>query len=82
MMCLQACKPWLSRPRQYQTGVEQPRHIPLLQNRNFTGRDKELKELQCTLNAEKYAALTALTGLGGVGETQLGLPANRSPGQS
>jgi hypothetical protein len=79
MMCLQSYKPWQSKPRQYQTDVEQPRHIPHFQKRNITGPNADLNKLQFALNAEKPAALA---GSGNVGKTLLSLPAKRSPVQS
>jgi hypothetical protein len=80
MMCLQSYKPWQSKPRQYQTDVEQPRHIPHVQKRNFTGPSADLNKLQCTLNAEKPAALAGSGDV--VKKTLLRLPARRSPVQS
>ncbi|HKS40887.1 MAG TPA: toll/interleukin-1 receptor domain-containing protein, partial [Blastocatellia bacterium] len=49
-------------------------NIPHIRNRNFTGREEELKELRASLNAGETAALVqprAISGLGGVGKTQL-----------
>jgi len=49
-------------------------NIPYHQNRNFTGRGSSLYELHKSLASGEYAALTqAITGLGGVGKTQLAL---------
>ena len=79
MMQLLTDRPWLSKPRQYQTDVEQSRHIPHFQKLNFSGRNKDFKKLQCTLNAEKTAALADS---GDAGKTLLSLPARRSPVKS
>jgi len=49
-------------------------NIPHPRNRNFTGRKRLLADLHSALQSGKLAALTqALTGLGGVGKTQLAL---------
>jgi len=63
--------------------VEQPRfpgtlppiwNVPHGRNRNFTGREELLAELRATLASGEPAALTqAISGLGGVGKTQLAL---------
>ncbi len=61
------------RADQWQPG-EPPRawNMPLHRNPNFTGRDRLLTQLRSTLVSGQPAALTqALTGLGGVGKTQL-----------
>ncbi|HST22726.1 MAG TPA: FxSxx-COOH system tetratricopeptide repeat protein [Blastocatellia bacterium] len=50
--------------------------IPHLRNRNFTGREDELAALRASLNAGEAAALVqarAISGLGGVGKTQLAI---------
>jgi tetratricopeptide (TPR) repeat protein len=47
-------------------------NIPLLRNPNFTGRESLLAELRAALTSGQPAALTqAISGLGGVGKTQL-----------
>ena len=49
-------------------------NVPHIRNRNFTGREDELAELRVSLNAGETAALVqarAISGLGGVGKTQL-----------
>ena len=66
-----------------QTGHEQPQfpktlppvwNVPHLRNLNFTGRKDILAGLQETLTSGQPATLTqAITGLGGVGKTQLAL---------
>jgi len=49
-------------------------NIPCLRNRNFTGREKILANLQAQPASRNYTALTqAISGLGGVGKTQLAL---------
>jgi tetratricopeptide (TPR) repeat protein len=51
-------------------------HIPYHRNANFTGRDTLLTDLQAALQSGDKVALThikALTGLGGIGKTQLAL---------
>ncbi len=51
-------------------------HIPHPRNANFTGRDELLTDLQAALLSGNEVALThikALTGLGGIGKTQLAL---------
>ena len=48
--------------------------MPHIRNQNCTGREEELKELRASLNAGETAALVqprAISGLGGVGKTQL-----------
>jgi tetratricopeptide (TPR) repeat protein len=47
--------------------------VPLPRNPNFTGRDQMLHELHRRLQSGGTAALTAISGLGGVGKTQLAL---------
>jgi len=66
-----------------QKGREAPRfpgtlpriwNVPHLQNPNFTGREEILTRLKETLTSGQPAAITqAITGLGGVGKTQLAL---------
>jgi len=47
-------------------------NVPLARNRNFTGREVQLKRLHDSLASGKVAALTqAIRGLGGVGKTQI-----------
>lgn len=49
-------------------------NVPFNRNPNFTGRRSLLSDLHAALNSGQYAALTqAITGLGGVGKTQLAL---------
>lgn len=49
-------------------------NVPFNRNPNFTGRRSLLTDLHDALNSGQYAALTqAITGLGGVGKTQLAL---------
>ncbi len=49
-------------------------NVPFNRNRNFTGRRSLLTDLHDALNSGHYAAQTqAITGLGGVGKTQLTL---------
>ena len=49
-------------------------NVPFNRNPNFTGRRSLLIDLHDALNSGQYAALTqAITGLGGVGKTQLAL---------
>src|SRR5258708_29219805 len=47
--------------------------VPMPRNPNFTGRDEMLRELHSSLQSGRAAALTAISGLGGVGKTQLAL---------
>ena len=47
--------------------------VPFLQNTKFVGRHTQLDRLQSTLFAEGYPLKTAITGLGGMGKTQLAL---------
>lgn len=47
-------------------------NVPIARNRNFTGREEQLKKLHDSLASGKAAALTqAIRGLGGVGKTQI-----------
>jgi len=49
-------------------------NIPYHRNRNFTGRSSSLDKLRTALTSGQYTALTqAITGLGGIGKTQLAL---------
>ena len=51
-------------------------HVPYPRNVNFTGRDTLLTDLRAALKSGDKVALThfrALTGLGGIGKTQLAL---------
>lgn len=49
-------------------------NVPFNRNPNFTGRDEFLECLHKTLYSGKHAALTqAITGLGGMGKTQIGI---------
>ncbi|GAB6179037.1 FxSxx-COOH system tetratricopeptide repeat protein [Desulfotomaculum defluvii] len=49
-------------------------NVPHLRNRNFTGRETLLKELWTTLLSGQHATTTqAITGLGGMGKTQLAI---------
>jgi tetratricopeptide (TPR) repeat protein len=49
-------------------------NIPFNRNPNFTGRTEYLDALHKTLHSGKFAALTqALTGLGGMGKTQIAI---------
>jgi hypothetical protein len=47
-------------------------HLPQGRNRDFTGRDKELSQLEKSLKSGQYSAITN-TGMGGVGKSQLAL---------
>ena len=47
-------------------------HLPLGRNKDFTGRDKEMAQLESTLQKGLYSAITN-TGTGGVGKSQLAL---------
>ncbi len=56
--------------------TESIRNIPFSHNPNFTGRVDLLEKLQEALSSGEHAAITdyqAITGLGGVGKTQLAL---------
>ncbi len=48
-------------------------NVPHLRNPNFTGRETILDELNEQLNAGGPTALTAISGLGGIGKTQIAL---------
>ena len=58
-----------------ETGPELPIwHVPHLQNPDFTGRTEVLADLHGALQSGEPAALTqAITGLGGIGKTQIAL---------
>ena len=70
---------------EYHSSIESPKagkppgkisNFPQPHNRNFTGRESLLNDLHEALASGKYAAFTqtqAITGLGGVGKTQLAL---------
>ena len=47
-------------------------HLPMGRNKDFTGREKELSQLERSLNKGTYGAITN-TGMGGVGKSQLAL---------
>ena len=55
------------------TGAKRPWLVPHSRNPNFTARDHDLDALHQALTGGHSAALTALSGLGGVGKTQLAL---------
>ncbi len=47
-------------------------NVPIARNRNFTGREEQLKRLHDSLQSGKPTALTqAIRGMGGVGKTQI-----------
>lgn len=49
-------------------------NVPFNRNPHFTGRDGYMEALHTSLHSGKYAALTqALTGLGGIGKTQIAI---------
>jgi len=48
-------------------------NVPHNRNPNFTGREDMLEDLRAKLESGEHAALTAISGLGGVGKTQLAL---------
>lgn len=52
---------------------EQPWNVPYQRNPLFTGRDKILEDLHKRLIGTKKAPVLALTGLGGIGKTQVAL---------
>jgi tetratricopeptide (TPR) repeat protein len=61
-----------ARPPRFPTAVPDIWNVPHLRNPNFTGRDALLGELHAALTSGHAAAVTqAITGLGGVGKTQL-----------
>ncbi len=47
--------------------------VPFERNHNFTGRERELKRLNPALFPGNRTAKVAITGLGGVGKTQLAI---------
>lgn len=47
-------------------------HLPLGRNVDFTGRDKELRQLETSLKQGRFCTITNV-GMGGVGKTQLAL---------
>ena len=68
--------PQYSRREGKEPGVQRPRirHIPFLRNRNFTGREELLRQLQRGTDKRKAGiGDPALAGLGGIGKTQLAL---------
>ncbi|KAK2124192.1 hypothetical protein NOF04DRAFT_1252912 [Fusarium oxysporum II5] len=48
-------------------------YLPLPRNKNFTGREGTIAELQKVLFTDLYGQRVALVGLGGVGKTQIAL---------
>jgi len=58
--------PDAEKPRRFPGSAPEIFDVPLPRNLNFTGRDQMLRDLHS-------AALTAISGLGGVGKTQLAL---------
>ncbi|MEH2359687.1 ATP-binding protein [Nostoc sp.] len=54
---------------------EIPHDIPQSQARKFVGRDEEIEQLRQLLQANDVVAITDVTGQGGVGKTELALPA-------
>jgi tetratricopeptide (TPR) repeat protein len=60
------------RPPRFPAALPDIWNVPHLRNPNFTGRDELLAELHAALTSGRPAAVTqAISGLGGVGKTQL-----------
>ena len=61
-----------AKPPRFPTALPDIWNVPHLRNPNFTGRDALLAELHAALTSGRAAAVTqAISGLGGVGKTQL-----------
>lgn len=64
----------VAKPKRFPGTVPSFWNLPYLRNPNFTGRDDTLNELHQALNSGQPTALTqAITGLGGIGKTQIAL---------
>jgi hypothetical protein len=61
------------KPQQPEIAAFRALHQLPLPPADFTGREEELKQLLAGLSAGKAAAISGLTGLGGIGKTALGL---------
>ncbi|MEM9542257.1 MAG: tetratricopeptide repeat protein, partial [Cyanobacteria bacterium P01_E01_bin.42] len=48
-----------------------PNNLPLSGVRNFIGRDRELKKLHSTLKQSQSMAIAVVSGMGGIGKTEL-----------
>ncbi|KLO78888.1 Uncharacterized protein LW93_4210 [Fusarium fujikuroi] len=55
------------------TQESRPHYLPLRRNKNFTGREGTIAELQKLLFTDPTGQRVALVGLGGVGKTQIAL---------
>ncbi|CAK7238307.1 hypothetical protein SEUCBS140593_010533 [Sporothrix eucalyptigena] len=69
---------WKNLPdvRTYTTGSISKKRVwsvPFEKNPSFTGRESELKELRAALFTKEQTAKVGITGLGGIGKTQLAL---------
>jgi tetratricopeptide (TPR) repeat protein len=65
---------FLSSPKRSETQHDNvPWIVPFERNPHFTGRDSELANLEKSLFTEGYTTKVAISGLGGVGKTQLAL---------
>ncbi len=53
------------------TGI--PNNLPLFKSNYFVGRDKDLEKLHQLLQQTKTVAISAISGMGGIGKTELAI---------